>query len=759
MSGAESILEGLNPEQAEAVRSVDGPLLVLAGAGSGKTRMLTHRIAYLVASGAAHPSGILAVTFTNKAAREMRERVDGLIPQCAAGIWVSTFHSTCVRILRRDIGHLGYERSFVIYDQSDSLTAIKRVCRSLSLDEKSYPPRGMRAAIDRLKNRGLMPADLSAFDTAHGDRMAEIYQRYQSELRRANALDFGDLLLLTTRLFENHPGVREYYQRRWRYVLVDEYQDTNPVQYRLLRQLCEKQQNICVVGDEDQSIYRFREADIRNILDFEKDFPGAKVVRLERNYRSTQQILDAATAVVQNNLERKGKKLYTEISGGEPIRFYQGSDDRGEASFVVGEALDLRERGLRLGEIAILYRTHAQSRALEEELLKYNVPYVVVGGTRFYDRAEIKDSLAYLRILRNRQDTESLLRVINRPARGIGRTSVDRIVALAEERALAVIDAVEPALREGLIRGAAARRLPEFLSILDELKPGPEESLGDLLSRILERTGYLRALEQEGSIEAESRLENLRELIAAAEEFERQNRENPPEELEGDDEERDLLDLFLEQVTLLSEADSVDPNDDRLPLMTVHVAKGLEFPAVFLVGLEEGLFPHVASLGDESAIEEERRLCYVGMTRARERLYLTNATLRRMHGSVRYNPPSRFLEEIPGDLGVGRAPAPRAQNDFAGRGRTASADDSLFSDPARRRPTQDSEPTIDYSEGQWAPDDSPVRIGSRVAHPVFGEGRIERIVGSGKNGKVDILFDRAGVKTIVLRYAQLRLLS
>ena len=774
MSGAESIVEGLNPEQAEAVRCVNGPLLVLAGAGSGKTRMLTHRIAYLVASGAAHPSEILAVTFTNKAAREMRERVDGLLERGAEGTWVSTFHSTCVRILRRDIGHLGYERSFVIYDQSDSLTAVKRVCRSLSLDEKSYPPRGIRAGIDRLKNRGLMPADLSAFDTVHGDRMAEIYQRYQKELRRANALDFGDLLLLTTRLFENHPGVLEYYQRRWRYVLVDEYQDTNPVQYRLLRLLCDRHQNICVVGDEDQSIYRFREADIRNILDFEKDFPGAKVVRLERNYRSTQQILDAATAVVENNVERKGKKLYTEITGGEPLRFYQAADDRAEASFVIGEALDLRERGLGLGDIAIFYRTHAQSRPLEEELLKYNVPYVVVGGTRFYDRAEVKDSLAYLRILRNPRDTESLLRIINRPARGIGRTTVERILGLAEERDLSPFEAIQPAVQEGLIRGVAARRLPEFLETLDRLRPRADEALGDLLSRILEETGYLRALEQEGSIEAESRLENLTELIAAAEEFERQNRENPPESL-GDDpeddigDERELLDLFLEQVTLLSEADKVDARDERLPLMTVHVAKGLEFPAVFLVGLEEGLFPHVASLGDESAIEEERRLCYVGMTRARERLYLTNATMRRMHGSVRYNPPSRFLDEIPGNPGAGRPrPSSGGSMDYAGRssqpgpggfGRTRSSGDSLFSPPRRERSNAPSEPTVDYNEGQWAPDDSPIQVGTRVEHPVFGQGRIERIIGSGKNGKVDIQFDRAGVKTIVLRYAQLRLLS
>ena len=426
MAAADAILERLNPEQREAVERSEGPLLVLAGAGSGKTRMLTHRVAHLIASGAAQPWQILAVTFTNKAAREMRERVDALLGEAAEGVRVATFHSTCVRILRRDIGQLGYQRGFAIYDQSDSLAAIRRVLRALGLHERSYPPRGVRAEIDRLKNRGLLPSDLGEADTLNSARTAEIYQRYQMELRRANALDFGDLLLLTVRLFQNHPEVLDDYQRRWRYVLVDEYQDTNPVQYRFLRLLCDKHRNLCVVGDEDQSIYRFREADIRNILDFEKDFPGAGVVRLERNYRSTQAILDAASAVVANNLERKGKRLYTEIDGGDKVHLFQAADERGEAAYVVNEVLGQMDDGTAPGELAIFYRTHAQSRPLEEELLKYNIPYVVVGGTRFYDRAEVKDVLAYLRVLRNPNDTESLIRVLNRPARGIGRTSVDR---------------------------------------------------------------------------------------------------------------------------------------------------------------------------------------------------------------------------------------------------------------------------------------------------------------------------------------------
>ncbi len=739
MSRADEILSGLNPEQREAVAHRDGPLLVLAGAGSGKTRMLTHRIAYLIESGACRPWEILAVTFTNKAAREMRERVERLLgaDDDKRGVWVSTFHSTCVRILRRDGTHLGYEPNFAIYDQDDSLALVKRVLKALDADEKAWPPRSIRASIDRLKNRGLLPADLAHEGTLEAKRMSEIYQRYQKELRRSNALDFGDLILLTARLFENHPAVLAHYQQRWRYVLVDEYQDTNPIQYRLLRLLTAAHHNLCVVGDEDQSIYRFREADIRNILDFEKDFAGAKVVRLERNYRSTQPILSAASAVVANNVERKGKRLFTERSGGEPVRFYEAADERGEAAYVVNELLKLRGEGAKLGDAAIFYRTHAQSRPLEEELLKYNLPYVVVGGTRFYDRAEVKDALAYLRVLRNPADTESLLRIVNTPARGIGRTSLERVLLAAEQAEITVWDA----LRRGVagLPSAAAKRIAEFVALMQELAPlFAGDSIAQPLATVLERVGYLRALEAENTIEAESRLENLKELLAAVEEFERQNRDLPPAE---DDAPRDLCDLFLEQVTLLTDADRADQSSDRVPLMTAHVAKGLEFPHVFVVGLEEGVFPHFASLEDPSAIEEERRLCYVAMTRAMDRLTLCNATMRRSQGSVRYNPPSRFLAEIPEELLSGR----------------------------RQRPTRASQPTfapfepgprVDYSDGQWAADDLPViRQGMRVEHPVFGVGKISEVFGAGENAKLTIRFERAGVKVIKLKYAQLRVLT
>jgi len=736
----ESIIAGLNPEQREAVKHVRGAQLVLAGAGSGKTRMLTHRIAYLIASGEARPHEILAVTFTNKAAREMRERIDALVGERAAGIWVSTFHSACVRILRREIGHLGYEPSFTIYDDADSRAAVKRVLRALELSERVFPPRAVRAQIDRLKNRGMLPADLAELGTSDSERIAQIYQRYQTELRRANALDFGDLILLTVRLFEHHPRVLEHYQQRWQYLLVDEYQDTNPIQYRLLRQLSEAHRNLCVVGDEDQSIYRFREADIRNILDFEKDFPGAMVVRLEQNYRSTQAILDAATAVVENNVERKGKRLFTDRAGGDPIRFYAGADDRAEAAWVVGEVLSLREAGCSLRDVAIFYRTHAQSRPFEEELLKYDVPYVVVGGTRFYDRAEVKDALGYLRVLRSPHDTEGLLRILNKPARGIGRTTLDRLLGLADEANTSLYGACRLAREQSRLPAAAARRVGAALDLLEELREiATGDSVSDLLVRVLDRTGYLRMLEDDGSIEAEARLENLRELLVAAEEFEQLNREVLAEDEEDP---RTLLDLFLEQVTLLSEADRVEQSAERLAMMTAHTAKGLEFPMVFVVGLEEGLFPHFASLSDPAALEEERRLCYVAMTRARDRLYLTNATMRRMHGQSRFNPPSRFLDEIPAALIEGHV----------GKVRHVLAD---------RRPVTpvDSGPIVDYNEGQWEGDETPpLRSGTRVEHPIFGLGTIEETVGAGKTAKVRIRFDRAGRKTIVLRYAQLRLI-
>ena len=757
---ASQLLAGLNPQQREAAAEADGPLLVLAGAGSGKTRMLTHRIAHLIASGRARPHEILAVTFTNKAAREMRERVERLLAS-GAHVWVSTFHSTCVRILRRDIGHLGYSRSFTIYDDSDSLAAIKRVLRALDLDEKSHPPRAIRSQIDRYKNRGLTPAKVAALDDLDSDQMSEIYQRYQSELAKSNALDFGDLLLLTVRLFEDHPGVLEDYHRRWRYLLVDEYQDTNPVQYRLLRLLSAKHRNLCVVGDEDQSIYAFREADIRNILDFEKDFPGARVYRLEQNYRSTQPILDAAIAVVANNTQRKGKKLFTERTGGELVRFYEASDDRAEAAYVVGEILRARERGASLQDVAIFYRVHAQSRPFEEELLKYDLPYVVVGGTRFYDRAEIKDALSYLRALNNPDDTESMLRIINTPTRGIGRTTLERVLELSTQHEESFYDSLRRARAERVVPAAAQSRIGAFIDLFEELKRAAQSdmSLSGLLLLVLQRSGYIRSLQDQDSPESEARLENLRELCTAVKEFERQNASGSlvMDALELDDEPRPLIDLFLEQVTLLAAADDLERDTGRVALLTAHVAKGLEYPIVFLVGMEEGLFPHYNSLQDPLSLEEERRLCYVGMTRAKERLYLTNASVRRLFGTSRANPPSRFLEEIPAELIIGRRFSPRPSSPYpvsrpgSTPAPTRSPDRQEFVESVR----------VDYSESQVDyDDDAPaLRAGMRVEHPVFGRGVIGDVIGSGKSAKAHIRFERVGIKTIVLRYAQLRIIG
>ena len=744
MPNVESITRGLNREQRDAIAHTEGPLLVLAGAGSGKTRMLTHRIAYLIGSGRARPREILAVTFTNKAAREMRERVHALLDADARGAQVATFHSTCMRILRREIAQLGYEPGFAIYDQADSLALVKRVLRALGAGERAWPPRGVRARIDRLKNRGILPDDLVGGDDEDTQRFAEIYQRYQTELRRSNALDFGDLLVLTVRLFETRPEVLDSYQRRWRYVLVDEYQDTNPVQYRLLRLLVAAHQNLCVVGDEDQSIYAFREADIRNILDFEKDFPGANVVRLEQNYRSTQPILDAASAVVAHNLERKGKRLFTERDGGELVRMYEASDERDEASFVVSELLSWRDRGVRLADSAVFYRTHAQSRPFEEELLKYNLPYAVVGGTRFYDRKEVKDALCYLRAIRNPHDSESLLRIVNEPARGIGRTTIERVLACANERGVSIWSALGIVLEEKRLGGAAFKRVSAFMELMEGFRAeAPGDSIGQLLARLLNATGYVAALEKEATVEAEARLDNLNELLSAVEEFERVNAPGVEEEENGD-EPRDLLDLYLEQVTLLSEADTLDPSDDRLVLMTAHVAKGLEFPNVFVVGLEEGIFPHFASLDDPSAVEEERRLCYVAMTRARDRLVLCRAETRRLHGSLRYNQPSRFLSEIPGELASGDRPG---DGGYAGGGERFPAEPSAGV-------------RVDYSHAQWSPDDlPPFQAGQRVEHPIFGPGSIVEVAGSGSDAKLRIRFDRAGMKTIKLRYAELDLLN
>ena len=724
----EDLLAGLDPEQRRAVETTEGPLLVLAGAGSGKTRVLVHRLAYLVGACGIPPEGLLAVTFTNKAAGEMRERVEKLLGPSADGLWVTTFHSACVRILRRDIGHLGWSRGFVIYDEADGLATVKEALRRLDLDPKIHEPRRLRWRIDQWKNAGVLPAAAAAAAHDHeAELAAEVYAGYQRLLAESNALDFGDLILQTVELFERFPEVLAHYRRRWQYLLVDEYQDTNRVQYRLVNQLAGEHRNLCVVGDPDQSIYAWRGADLRNILDFERDYPDAQVVKLERNYRSTQPILDGASAVVANNRARKEKRMFTDRVEGEAIRLYEALDDRDEAQFVVRSILQaVRGEGRSFGECAIFYRTNAQSRPFEEELLKYDVPYVVVGGVRFYERAEVKDALSWLRLLSNLADGMALRRALASPPRGIGKATLERAEELAASRGTTLLEALRALAGEG---GRTAAKLGAFLSLVDELAGEVRGLLpADALARVLDRSGILAHFEREGTPEAEARLENLRELLAGAEDFGAVNAGSGADE-------RSAIELFLDQVALVSDLDAWERRAERVSLMTVHSAKGLEFPLVFVVGLEEGVFPHSAASHDAAGIEEERRLCYVGMTRAMERLVLTCAAERRRYGSRSYGVPSRFLREIPPEVVMGFVPGGEDGRPVA-RGRESRSLDYAFS--------QDE-----------AAESSTLRPGLRVRHPIFGEGTVLEARGLGDGRKLEIRFDRVGVKTVLLRFANL----
>ena len=729
---ADALLEGLNPEQQEAVKTTEGPLLVLAGAGSGKTRVLTNRVAWLIGVCGIAPEAILAVTFTNKAAAEMRARVEKLLGEGARGVWLSTFHSSCVRILRREIGQLGRSRGFVIYDEDDSLSVVREALRRHGQDPKEEA-RHLRWRIDQWKNAGHLPAAAAERAEDRGsEESAEIYATYQRLLAEANALDFGDLLLLTVELFDRFPQVLRHYQERWQYVLVDEYQDTNRVQYRLVNQLAAGHRNLCVVGDPNQSIYRWRGADVKNILDFERDFPDAKVVALHRNYRSTQRILSGAGAVVDNNPGRPPKRMLTDRGEGDRIIVYAARDDRDEAQFVVRGILDaVREGGRSYGQCAIFYRTNAQSRPIEEELLKYDVPYVVVGGVRFYERAEVKDALSYLRLLVNPADAAAMRRIVNRPARGIGKTTLERVEAIAAERGITLFEALH--VLGSADGGRAGTAVRSFVTLIDSLAA---ELLGALpaaaLASVLDRSGTLRTLTAEGTPEAEARVENLSELLLGAEDFAAANA--------GESDGRSPLEQYLDQVALVSDLDSAELRDDRVSLMTVHSAKGLEFKVVYVVGMEEGVLPHQASSKDPRAVEEERRLCYVAMTRAMERLTLVWAHERRRYGSRSFGTPSRFLAEIPAAL-VERL----GLSDIESR---------------------DSHPAYDYSYDQSrgsrtgsGGEAGAVARGMRVRHPIFGPGTVLEVSGAGLDQALRIRFDRAGVKKIIVRYASLEPLS
>jgi DNA helicase-2/ATP-dependent DNA helicase PcrA len=724
------LLDQLNPMQQLAVQHETGPLLLLAGAGSGKTRALTHRIAWLIEKYKVDPWQVLAVTFTNKAAGEMKARLEELLGD-VQGLWVSTFHSACVRILRQEIEALGFSRNFTIYDDQDQERLLKILLQELDIDEKALKPRAVAAAIDRAKNRGIWPDQLDDGD-CHTEEITRIYALYQERLQQANALDFGDLLMQTVRLFEDHPAVLEKYRQRFHYVLVDEFQDTNQVQYRLVHLLASGHGNLCVVGDDDQSIYRWRGAEVGNILGFERDHPGCETIRLEQNYRSTKTILDAADAVVANNIGRKKKKLWTENAAGEGVTLEALPDDLEEGRYLAREINRLKGNNRRLRDIAIFYRTNAQSRAIEEALRNERIPYVMFGGLKFYSRMEVKDILAYLRIISNPADSISARRIINVPARGIGAVTVNKIAPFETESG-GFLPACRRALERGALKGAAAAKVKAFADLIDDFKQRAGETpYPQLTSELIEEIGYGPQLRAERTEEARNRMDNLQQLLAGMEEHFGS---------EG------TLVEYLEQVSLITDVDSYDPSLDRVTLMTLHAAKGLEFPVVFMVGMEENLFPHSRSAEGREELEEERRLCYVGMTRAMEKLYLTHTRRRRVFGDYQFNPPSRFLGEVPKQL--------FAQPAASGLHKPASHNlASLFD---QTEPDfSDEDPFIDDDEVRIVPDaEEGLRIGLQVRHIKFGVGTVRRIEGQGDSQKVTVYFHRFGPKKILVKFAGL----
>jgi DNA helicase-2/ATP-dependent DNA helicase PcrA len=630
----QSYLADLNPAQREAVLTTEGPLLVIAGAGSGKTRVLTHRVAHLLATQGVKPNEILAITFTNKAAGEMRERVERTVGPIARAIWIMTFHAACGRILRREAERLGYRSSFTIYDQADQVRLVKACLEELGKDPKRFTPRGIHSQISNAKNQLISPDEYTARVSSFWDQtVAEVYALYQRRLFRSNAVDFDDMLMLTVQVLERFPEARERWRNAFRHVLVDEYQDTNHAQYRFLQLLAEKHRNVFAVGDPDQSIYAFRGADIRNILDFERDFGGAGVIALEQNYRSSNRILEAANSVIDNNRDRKPKRLWSELGDGDPVEVVEVEDEHAEARFVAAEIARQVETGTSASEVAIFYRTNAQSRVLEDVLVRQGVPYQVIGGPRFYERAEIRDAVAYLAVLNNSDDAVSLMRIANRPRRGIGDTSIRRLVAHADSLGISLWDAMADPEAAG-VASASGRAIRAFRTTMESLMASAQElAVDELVQAVLERSGTLEAYEAERTIEARGRIENLEELVGSAQEYRR--RVDEPS-----------LSGFLEEVQLQSDQDTLVSGEPQVTLMTIHNAKGLEYRIVFLIGMEEGIFPHARSIEDND-VEEERRLAYVGMTRAMERLTLTHTTARSLYGRREYNLPSRFLDELP----------------------------------------------------------------------------------------------------------------
>ena len=731
-------LEGMNPQQQEAVECTKGPLLILAGAGSGKTRVLTHRIAYLIEERGVKPWNIMAITFTNKAAQEMRERVDRIVEFGSESVWVSTFHSSCVRILRRYIDRLGFDNRFTIYDTEDSKTVMKEILRRLNLDPKIYKERSLLAKISAAKNEMLSPDAYEQNVSRWEDkRVAEVYRAYQEQLKKNNALDFDDLLVKTVELFRSCPEVLDYYQEKFRYIMVDEYQDTNTVQFQFVSLLASRYRNLCVVGDDDQSIYKFRGANIGNILDFEKVFPDAKVIKLEQNYRSTQNILDAANEVIRHNLGRKEKRLWTENGAGDKVNFRQFQSGFEEAEYVAGEI----GRKVRTGEahyrdFAVLYRTNAQSRLFEEKFLLANIPYKIVGGVNFYGRKEIKDLLAYMKTVDNSLDDLAVQRIINVPKRGIGAATIGKVEAYAAEQEIHFYDALlEADYVPGL--GRAAAKIRPFTLFIQSLRSQLEYlSVKELLEKIIEETGYVRDLEAEDTDEARARIENIDELISKTADYDSSAAEPS-------------LSGFLQEVALVADIDSVDENSDYVLLMTLHSAKGLEFNEVYMAGMEDGLFPSYMTItgGDASELEEERRLCYVGITRARKRLTLTAARQRMIRGETQYSKTSRFVREIPRELvDLGRD----------GTTEHTFKKPELFggADIPRKRYGAET-----YKPRQFTvtkADSLDYGVGDTVRHMKFGAGVVKSIVEGGRDYEVTVDFDRFGVKRMFASFAKLK---
>ena len=773
----QELIEGLNNKQKEAVLETEGPCLVIAGAGSGKTKVLTHKIAYLIAEKNIAPWNILAITFTNKAASEMKERIENLVGDVAKDIWMGTFHSICVRILRKYIDRIGFDSSFLIFDTQDQRTLVKECLKALNIDDKMFTDRSVLSEISNAKNEMLEPIQYSVKYQAdfRKAKIGEIYSLYQKRLKENNALDFDDIINYTIKILTENPDALEYYTEKFKYVLVDEYQDTNKAQFTLVTILASKYGNITVVGDNDQGIYSFRGADISNILNFEKDFPGTKIIKLEQNYRCTGNILKAANYVIKNNETKYEKKLWTENEEGKLPEIYQGDDEYDEARYIVEQINTLkREEYFKYSDFSILYRMNSQSRAIEDILLREDIPYKVIGGLKFYERKEIKDTIAYLRLIANQSDNISLKRIINEPKRGIGKTSLDNIEEISQKAGISMYEVIKHADQYGLNRVFVNSR--EFVELIEDLRNKKEETqISELIKMVLNKSGYTKALELENTVEAESRLQNLDELLTVAMEFEEEFAENS-------------LNEFLESITLSSDVDNLEESAESVTLMTLHSAKGLEFPVVFLVGMEEGIFPGYKSIGEPKELEEERRLFYVGITRAKQYLYLTCAKHRTIFGSTSYNAISRFVKEIPEELlegyrqingnneetfedsnygwaygtnysgkvktykfnetdsnysVAGSISTPKAQNVDNNSGFAFRTAESFLN--SLNKPKQE----VDISKYQ---------AGMRVYHKKFGEGTINSIEQEGEDAKVDINFDKAGHKRLMAKYAGLEII-